>query len=44
LLFDYLVESRGWKNGVGQVCGHDEYDQRARQASQGGIARDSCRI
>ena len=38
LLFDYLVESRGWKNGVGQIRGHDESDQCAGQAAQDSAA------
>ena len=34
LLFDYLVESRGWKNGVGQVGRHHQSRQCAGQTSQ----------
>ena len=41
LLFDYLVETRGWKNGVGQIGGHHQPDQRARRTSWGGTLRNA---
>ena len=41
LLFDYLVETRGWKNGVAKSRGDHEPGQCAGRTSQGAALRDA---
>jgi len=44
LLFDYLVESRGWKKRRGEVGGNHEPDQCDCQGARRGTLRDAGRV
>ena len=41
ILFDYLVESRGWKNGVAKSVATTNLINALAQTARGGTARDS---
>ena len=44
LLFDYLVETRGWKNGVAKTVATTNLINAARRAPQGPAVRNAGRL